>query len=257
MFHSIIIWKKHMLKFMLNTEESIGMLIQPILWLVLFTVGMKGLMSSGPVGDNYVDFVIPGIVSLTALGAAIGGGTVWLLERTQGHVKEYLVAPMSRFSILSGNTMSIVTKSLLQSLVIFIVGIIMGAAVYVHPVRWITAFFIIALYAIGFAGIAIAVASKVDDFMAYHALIFLLNLPLLFMSNALYPLDSLPRWMYYGAMANPTSYVVDGMRQTLLKNGTTIAGNKIIPLWLCFLVVGIFALLGMSLGYLSFKKSLK
>ena len=257
MFHSIIIWKKHMLKFLLNTEESIGMLIQPILWLVLFSVGMKGFMSSGPVSDNYVDFIIPGIVSLTALGAAIGGGTVWLNERTRGQVKEYLVAPMSRFSILSGNTMSIVTKSLLQSLVIFIVGIIMGAAVYVHPVRWIVAFLIIALFAIGFAGIAIALASKVDDFMAYHALIFLLNLPLLFMSNALYPLDSLPRWMYYGALANPTSYMVDGMRQTLLKNGTLIAGGQIIPLWLCFLVCGAFAFIGMSLGLISFNRSLK
>ena len=82
-------------------------------------------------------------------------------------------------------------------------------------------------------------ASKTDELMAYHAMIMLLNLPVLFLSNALYPMASMPGWMKVGAMANPTSYLVDGLRQTAL------AGSGELPLWLCVVVTAGFALLGL------------
>ncbi len=88
-------------------------------------------------------------------------------------------------------------------------------------------------------------------------LIFLLTLPLLLMSNALYPLASLPTWMQVGARLNPTSYVVDGLRQMVFDNSATLSGAELLPLWLCFLVVAAFGVFGMLLAYVSFKKSIK
>jgi len=88
-------------------------------------------------------------------------------------------------------------------------------------------------------------------------MIFLLNLPLLFLSNALYPLASLPRWMQIGALINPTTYVVSGLRQTALFYGPGAAAGEILPLWLCFLVIAAFAALGMWLAYTAFKSTVK
>jgi ABC-2 type transport system permease protein len=79
-------------------------------------------------------------------------------------------------------------------------------------------------------------------------MIMLLNLPLLFLSNALYSLSSLPTWMRIGAYINPTSYVIDGVRQMVLKNGAAMAGGDVLPLWLCFAVVVAFAALGMQMA---------
>ncbi len=253
------LWHKHMTKFFANKEESFGLLIQPILWVVLFGAGMKGMVGPAMPGgeDLYIAFFVPGIVALSALSGAIGGGSVWLEERIRGIVKEYLVSPIPRLSILMGNALSNVTKSLFQAIVIFVVGVLMGAQLKLDPLGWLGGLALIATYGLGFSGVALAVASKAPNAGAYHSMIFLLNLPLLFLSNSLYPLDALPTWMEIGARLNPTTYVVDGLRATVLQHGSLLAGGDLLPLWLCFLAVGTFALLGMWLAYVAFKSTIR
>ena len=241
------IWHKQMRKFLGNGEELFGTMIQPILWVVLFGVGMRSLMGSAAVagGDSYVGFMLPGIVALSAMGGAIGGGMAWLDERIRGIVKEYLVAPIPRISILLGNAGSTLSKALVQVVVIFVVGVLIGAELSTNLLGWLAAFSLVVGYSLGFSGLALMVASKTDDLMAYHAMIMLLNLPVLFLSNALYPLASMPGWMRVGALANPTTYLVDGVRQTVLASGG-LADVDPLSLWLCFAVTTGFAILGLA-----------
>ncbi len=133
---SLVLWQKQMKKSLVHSEEIVGTLIQPILWVVLFGVGMRSLMGAvGPgEGDGYMTFVLPGIVALTVVGGAIGGGSAWLNERLMGIVKEYLVAPIPRLSILMGNALSITTKVLIQSIIIMLVGVLMGAEIKREPI---------------------------------------------------------------------------------------------------------------------------
>jgi len=256
---AVTLWSKHMTKFFRNSQEAFGMLIQPILWVVLFGVGMGSLLGSNVPGgeDFYTTFMLPGIVALTASGGAIAGGSTWLNERINGIVKEYLVAPVPRLSILMGNALSIVTKSLIQALLIVIVGIIIGASINPNPFNWFGGALLIAGFALGFAGIALAFGSTTNNMGAYHALIMIFNLPLLFLSNALYPLETMPAWMRISSMINPTTYVVTGMRYMMIENATSVVNLDGIPIWLCFLVIAIFAFLGMFWGYSAFKRSLK
>lgn len=243
---AMTIWRKHIRKFLMNGEELFGTMIQPVLWVALFGLGMKGVVGSGVMeSGDYVGFMLPGIVALSAMGGAIGGGMTWLDERVRGILKEYLVAPIPRLSILLGNAGSTVTKAAVQSIVIFLVGMLIGARPNGEVFDWVIAFALMIAYSLGFTGLALYVASKTDDLMAYHAMIMLLNLPVLFLSNALYPMDSLPRWMEIGAMANPTSYLVDGMRQLVLSQTNSTAD---FPLWLCVVVVTAFSVTGLTLA---------
>jgi ABC-2 type transport system permease protein len=254
-----IIWSKHMKKFLANPMEMFGLAIQPILWVVLFGIGMKSMITPAMAGNggSYITFMVPGIVALSALGGAVGGGSVWLTERLRGIVKEYLVAPIPSISILMGNAFSTMTKSLFQAGIILIVGMLMGVRLSPNPLGWVGGLILIAGFGLGFSGIALGLASSTDNPGAYHSMIMLLNLPLLFLSNALYPLESLPAWMRIAALINPTSYVVDGIRQMMLKDGTAMIGAEIIPLWICFGVVTLFAILGMAMAYRAFKASVK
>ena len=255
---ALTLWNKHMTKLLSHGEEGFGVLFQPILWVVLFGTGMKSIMASAIPGggDAYMTLMVPGIIALTAMSGAIQGGLTLLEERLLGIIKEYLVAPIPRISILMGNAMSTITKSLFQSTVILIIGILMGAKfVGLNPTGWIGGLLLITLFGLGFAGIGLAVASKTSSTGGYHMLIFMLTLPLMFLSNSLYPLDSLPTWMQIGSKVNPVSYVVDGLRQTLFDAGATFTQSEFLPLWLCFLVVAIFAVFGIALAYISFKKS--
>lgn len=256
---ALTLWRKHMMKLIVHKEEAFGTLFQPILWVVLFGTGMKSVIGAAmPGGDNfYISFMVPGIIALTAMSGAIEGGLVFLQERLLGIMKEYLVAPIPRVSILMGNAMSTVTKSLLQAIVIFIIGVLMGAQVDLLPLGWLIGLVLITGFGLGFAGIGLSVASRASSIGGYHMLIFMLTLPLLFVSNALYPLASLPSWMRILAQINPLSYVVDGLRQTILQGSATLVDGESLALWLCFVVVIAFATFGTLLAYVSFRKSIR
>ena len=255
---TFLLWQKQMKKAVVHPEEIVGMLIQPILWVILFGVGMGSLMGTTNPNSriDYMTFVIPGIVALTAVGGAIGGGSTWLSERLIGIVKEYLAAPIPRLSILMGNATSIVTKVLIQSIIIMIVGLVMGAKLSANPLGWLGGLLLIAGYGIGFSGFALAVASSTDSSEGYHMMIFLLQLPLLFLSNSLYPLETLPTWMRIGAYLNPTTYVVTGLRQITLGPAPTMGTVASIPIWICFVVTLIFAALGMYMALKAFIKAI-
>lgn len=256
---SITLWQKYMQKSLVHTEEIFGFLIQPILWVVLFGVGMRGLFSEMLPGEggDYITFMLPGIIALTAIDGAIGGGSTWLNERLRGIVKEYLVAPIPRLSILMGNALAIITRSVAQALLILLVGVLMGARLSSNPLHWLFGLLFIFGYGLGFSGIALALSSSTSSMGAYHSLIFILNLPMLFLSNALYPLFTLPGWMRIAALINPTTYIISGMRQSLLRSNSPLGETEFLPLWLCFVVIAIFAALGMGLALRAFRRTVK
>jgi ABC-2 type transport system permease protein len=250
--HAVVtIWAKHMRKFFRNREELGGLLIQPILWVTLFGIGMGNLVSAETVGGDYLSFVLPGILALTALGGAAGGGMAMLDERLRGIVKEYLVAPIPRLSILLGSAASATTKALLQVVLILILGALIGAQITVNPLGWLALLVFMTLFTIGFAGIALAVAARSRSIMGYHGMLFLFNLPLLFASNALYPLVEMPGWMRILALLNPTTYLIDALR-TL-----TFGGAPTIPLALSLAVIALLAVAGMALALRSFQATIR
>jgi ABC-2 type transport system permease protein len=230
-------------------------LLQPILWVILFGIGMQAVM-----GDGYVTFMVPGIIALSALSGSIAGGSTLLDERLRGIVKEYLVAPIPRLSILLGNALSTVSKGLLQSFVILLLGLLMGTSLKMNPLGWLGGFLLVAGYSMGFAGIALGVASVTNSVGGYHALIFIFNLPMLFASNALFPLVRLSEnaaILEIAARVNPTSYVVDGLRQMVFVDAYFIPTDQRLPLWLCFVVVGLFASFGIWFALRMFSRSVQ
>jgi ABC-2 type transport system permease protein len=247
------LWGKHMVKIRRHREEAFGLLLQPVLWVVLFGVGMQAVM-----GDGYITFMVPGIITLSALSGSIAGGSTLLDERLRGVVKEYLVAPIPRLSVLLGNALSTVSKGLLQALVILLIGVLMGASLRFNLLGWLGGFLLVAAYSMGFAGIALGVASVTDSVGGYHALIFIFNLPMLFASNALFPLARLDEHaplLNIVARINPTTYVVDGLRQLVFENAYFVPTDQRLPLWLCFTVVGAFATFGVWFALRFFSRS--
>lgn len=250
MYATYVIWTRHMRKFVQQTEELFGLALQSVLWVVLFGVGMRGMI--GAVGGNdYMSFILPGIIALSALGGAVGGGMVLLDERLRGIVKEYLAAPIPRLSILLGSAASTATKALFQAALMLVVGLLMGAHLSVNPIGWLGALALLAVFAIGFSGLALGVAAISRSIAGYHGMIFLFNLPLLFASNALYPLDVLPDWMRVIVLINPATYFIDAVRALAFGTAATL------PLWLSGLILIGFAAVSMVFALTLFQRSLR
>lgn len=203
------IWLRHMRKFLRNREELGGLLIQPILWVGLFGVGMGRMLASQ---SDYLSFMLPGILALTALGGAAGGGMMFLDERLRGIIREYMVAPIPRLSILLGHMLATVSKAFFQISIVCIVGVLVGAALPSSIANVALGLLALLCFTLGFAGIALAVATRSRSIMGYHGMIFLFNLPLLFASNALYDLATVPTWMQWIALCNPATWLIAVMR---------------------------------------------
>jgi len=236
------------------------MLLQPVLWVVLFGVGMQALLSSGGAGSElldvfggeYIGFMVPGIIALSALAGAVAGGATLLDERLRGVIKEYLAAPIPRYSILLGSALSTATKGIFQAVIIAALGIVLGSRILIDPLGWLASLVIISLYAVGISGLALAVAARVSSTLGYHGLIAL-DLPLLFASSALYPVALLPGWMQWIARFNPTTYVIDAVRH--LMYGINYVGQA--NLIVAFAVVSGFAVFGMTLATFSFRGQIR
>lgn len=246
---TFVIWHKHMTKFFRSTEELLGLLLQSVLWVVLFGVGMRGMIREVD-GSDYMSYILPGIIALSALGGAVGGGIVLLDERLRGILKEYLVAPIPRLSILLGNAASTASKAILQGLSMLLIGVLMGARLKPDPFGWLIALLLLAMFAVGFSNLALAVASISHSIAGYHGMIFLFNLPLLFASNALYPLAVLPGWMRTLVLLNPTTYLVDAMR------GLAFGASFTLPLPLSVTVLILFTVACTWLALALFRRSI-
>jgi ABC-2 type transport system permease protein len=250
MYATYVIWNKHMAKFLRSQEELIGLALQSVLWVVLFGVGMRGMISDVQ-GSDYMSYILPGIVALSALGGAVGGGMVLLDERLRGILKEYLAAPIPRLSILLGSATSTATKAMVQSAIMLVVGVLMGARLSLNPLGWLGALVLLAIFAVGFSGLALAVAAVSRSIAGYHGMIFLFNLPLLFASNALYPLEVLPGWMRTIVLLNPTTYLIDAVRTLAFGSAPTL------PMALSVAVICLFAGLCTWLALSLFQRSIR
>ncbi len=245
-----VIFHKHMVKFSTNSMEIGGTLGWPLLWVATFGLGMERVVQTDVLGSSYLAFITPGIIALTALSGAVNAGMTLLEEKIKGLLKEYFVAPIPRMSILLASTGSGLTKTLIQSLIILVIAMLFGARVTAGPPQLALALLYLLLYVMAFVGFSNGVAARSRSTGGYHMLLFVLNLPLLFLSNALYPLESMPVWMRVLAYLNPTTYAVDGMRQTLFGIGS-------LSPWINLAVLTAFAVLCLRYGLASFRRILE
>lgn len=209
---AVVLFGKHMRKFLRSRFELVASLAIPLLLMGLFGVTMNRVMVHFQGDLGYVAYITPGVVAFTALTACIIGGATLLSERMSGAIKEYLVAPIARLSVLVAAMGSGVAKALLESVIIVLVAVALG----VRPggggaLGWLVSLAAFLLFTGGFAALTVAAAAAAHTSEAYHSSVTLLNVPLLFGSNALYPLAAMPLWLRLLAYVNPTTYFIDAL----------------------------------------------
>lgn len=246
-----VIFTKHMHKFLHNSQEVGGTLAAPILLAATFGLGMERLVAREAIaGLNYLSFIAPGIIAFTALSGAINAGMPLLEEKIKGVMKEYMVAPIPRLSILLAATASGLVKTLTQSILIVLVTLLFGARLAASPGSALGAALVLTAFVVTMVGFANAMALRSRSIGGYHTILFLLNLPLLFFSSALYPLDAMPAWMRVVAVVNPTTYAVEGMRRWLF------GGDALDPL-LCLAVLVATAVLSVWFSARTFQRAME
>ncbi|WP_173399680.1 ABC transporter permease [Synechococcus sp. PCC 7336] len=187
--------------------------IQPLLWLLLF----GSLFQNAPQGlfgetTSYMQFLGAGVIVFTAYGGALNAGVPVLFDREFGFLNRLLVAPLaSRFSIVLASAFFIVSMALVQTGVIVGASYVLGAGIP-NTVGLAIMTAIVSLLVLGFTALSLGLAFAMPGHAELLALIFLINLPLIFSSTALAPLSFMPAWLKWVASLNPLTHAIEPIR---------------------------------------------
>lgn len=212
-----ILWLRQLKRYLRSRARLVSSLAQPLLFLVALGFGFGPIYAKAG-GGNYIDFLAPGIITMSMLFTAMFSGIEMIWDKQFGFLKETLVAPVPRVIVMVGRTLGGATVAMMQGVIVFLITLLIGFRPEVTPSLIfvpVIMFFICVL----FTALGTAIASKVDDMHAFPLVMNFLIMPLFFLSGALFPIDQLPRALAIVVRFNPLSYGVDGMREALIHVG--------------------------------------
>ncbi len=240
-----ILWLREVKKYLRSRSRIFGSLGQPVLYLLAFGYGLGAIYARGA-GGNYIQFLAPGIILMTVLFSGIFSGISLIWDRQFGFLKETMVAPVPRLSIMLGKTLGGATVAVIQGLIVFAITLFFGFRP--HDLTQLPlALVFISLAAIFFTALGTAVASRLQDMQGFQLIMNFLVMPIFFLSGALFPLSGLPFFMEILTKVDPLSYAVDGARSTLINISTFGVGTDL-------LVLGVATVLILLIGSYLFEK---
>ena len=208
-------WLREMTRYVRTRSRIVSSLAQPLLFLVIFGFGVGSSFQFPGLGTNYVNFLAPGIVCMTVLFTSIFSGMSVVFDKEFGFLKEILVAPVSRTSIVLGKSLGGTTTGIIQGTIILglstLIGVkfTSGLPIGVSILLALVTLFLIGM---GFVGLGIAIASRIESMEGFQMISNFLVLPIFFLSGAFFPVNNLPAWMTVLVRINPLAYGVDSMR---------------------------------------------
>lgn len=240
-----ILWLRQIKRYYRSRSRMIGSLAQPVLFLVALGFGFGPIYQKAGGGD-YINFLAPGIISMSIIFTAMFAGIEIIYDRQFGFLKETLVAPVPRWAIMLGRTMGGATVATIQGIVVFFISLLIGFRPENFLLAPVAIVFMI-LIAFFFTALGTAIASRMDDMQAFPLIINFLIMPLFFLSGALFPLKDLPNSIQMIIYANPLSYGVDGIRGIL-------TSEMHFSLQTDFFVLSIFTVVILAIGTYLFSK---
>ncbi|MEE8219336.1 MAG: ABC transporter permease [bacterium] len=210
------IWWRDVIQFLRNKGRSASHLAMPLMWLLLFGVGMNRAFRPGALGGeiSYLQFVYPGIVGMTILFSGLFSAFGIVADREFGYLKAFLVAPIRPSSMVLGRILSGTTLTALQALVMVGLAPIVGISLSLPMVLQLGP--IIILFAFATTAASVALAGLVRSHIGFIVANQFIVLPIFFTCGAVFPVANLPAWMSLLVVINPATYAVGALRLVTL-----------------------------------------
>jgi ABC-2 type transport system permease protein len=209
-----ILWLRQIKRYVRSRPRIIAALGQPLLFLLALGFGFGPIFERAGQG-SYIQFLAPGVIGMTVLFTAVFSGIELIWDRQFGFLKETLVAPVPRTTIMIGRTLGGATVAMIQGLIVVAICLAAGFRV-TNYAKLPLAFLVMALIAVMFTALGTAIASVLADFQGFQLVMNFLVMPIFFLSGALFPLAGLPKALSIVSSIDPLSYGVDGLRSALV-----------------------------------------
>jgi ABC-2 type transport system permease protein len=240
-------------------------LIQPVLFLFVLGTGLSTITNGSASNVNFRTFMYPGALSMAVLFTAMFSAASIVWDREFGFLREMLVAPVSRWSIVVGKCLGGATTAALQGVIILALAGLVGVPYSFSLI--VVVFGEMLLLAFTLTAFGVMTAARITQFQSFMALNQMLLMPLFFLSGALFPLANLPSWLQVLTRIDPLTYAVDPVRRAVfahldvpaavtarLNPGVTW-GDWRVPTWLELIIVAVMGIAMLGVGIWQFKSA--
>ncbi len=234
-----ILWLRQLKRYVRSKSRLIGSLAQPLLFLLAFGFGFGPIFQKAGQG-NYLNFLAPGIVGMTIIFTSVFSGIEIIWDRQFGFLKETLVAPVSRLSVMLGRTLGSATIATIQGLIVFAISTVAGF----RPSSWglvVPAVLVMFVISLVFTAFGTTIGSLLTDMQGFQLIVNFLIMPMFFLSGSLFPLSGLPGVVTVIAAFDPLTYGVDALRGLLIASshfGLRVDIPVLIGIALLFIGIG-------------------
>jgi ABC-2 type transport system permease protein len=165
--------------------------------------------------DNYIAFVIPSIILQSAAGAGGSSGSGMVMDIQSGYFDKLLLTPSSRIALIAYRLVADSMRGMILAASILTIGLIAGSGMETGVPGFIVLVILAGLFGLSYSGLGLAIALYTGSAQA-DQVGFLAFFPLLFLSPALTPKETLSGWLEFVSQLNPITYILEGMRDLVL-----------------------------------------
>jgi ABC-2 type transport system permease protein len=218
-----MVWRREIIRFSRNRLRILTSLAQPVLFLFVLGTGLSTIIRGGPAGSggNFRTFIFPGIVAMTVLFSAIFSAVTIVWDREFGFLREMLVAPIRRSSLVVGKCAGGATVAVLQAVIILVLSPLVGIP-FSAPLLLILLGEMV-IMAVALTAVGMVIAARMQQVESFQVVMQFVVLPMFFLSGALFPLTGLPSWLNVLTRLDPLTYAVDPMRRAVFAHTTSAA----------------------------------
>ena len=211
-----IVWRRELIRFQKDRMRIVTSLVQPLLFLFVLGSGLQQLSAASTHGVDLKTFIYPGVLCISVMftGMFSAASIVW--DREFGFLREMMVAPIRRSSIVIGKVFGGATVASLQGLILlalawtvhvpYSLGLIFG----VFALQLLLAFSITAF--------GVMIAARIKQIQSFMGVMQMIVTPMFFISGALFPSGDLPGWLAVLNRLDPITYAVSPMRTLVFNN---------------------------------------
>ncbi len=208
-----IVWQRELIRFANDRVRIAASLTQPLLYLFVLGSGLQQLSSASTHGVNLKTFIYPGVICLAVMFTAMFSAASLVWDREFGFLREMMVAPIRRSSIVIGKCLGGATVASFQGVILL--ALAWAVDVPYAPLLVLGVFFLTLLLAFTMTAFGVMVAARIQQMQSFMGLMQMVVMPLFFISGALFPVTNLPGWLAFLNRIDPLTYAVDPMRRVV------------------------------------------
>ncbi|MDQ1741238.1 MAG: type transport system permease protein [Pseudonocardiales bacterium] len=211
-----IVWKRELVRFRADRLRILTSLVQPLLFLFVLGAGLNQLSSASTHGVDLKTFIYPGILCISVMFTAMFSAASIVWDREFGFLREMMVAPVRRSSIIIGKCLGGATVAGFQGVIV----LALAGAVHVpyDPLLLLGIFALQLLLAFSITAFGVMVAVRIKQMQSFMGVMQMIVMPMFFLSGALYPVANLPAWLAVLNRLDPLTYAVDPMRRLVFNH---------------------------------------